>query len=313
MSTERWLENVEKYLSNRRSLGFALANDEIMLRKFAEYADRGQHEHLTVELATEWARCSKVQSPITWARRIEILRGFALYLRRVDSDTEVPPTDLFGPSHRRLVPHVYTEAEVLDLLEASKLLTPRDGLRPATCRTIFGLLASTGLRISEAINLRRPDFDSKLHVLRIKEAKFHKERLVCLHSTVIEALQAYEKLRDDVVPRPATDHFFLLDNGKSANGRQINYALRWLCHKMGWTPRGDHKHHRLHDFRHTFIVRNVLRAYENGIDADHAVLALSAYVGHARVTDTYWYFTGIPELMGVAAERFRVYAQEAGS
>jgi integrase len=310
-SIKNWLDLVEGYLSNRRGLGFALANEASRLRKFAEHASRGEHAHLTLELAVEWARCSRVQSPITWARRIETVRGFALYLRRFDSNTEVPPAGLFGPSHRRLVPHIYTEQELIRLLEASNALTPQDGLRPATCRTIFGLLASSGLRISEAVHLRRQDFDSRSHVLRIREAKFHKERLVILHPTVAEVLQSYETLKNVLIPRPTTDHLFIFDNGKPAEARQINYALRSLCGQMGWVPRGDYKHHRLHDLRHTFIVRSVLSAYEKGIDADRAVLALSAYVGHARVADTYWYFTGIPELMNIAAERFRSYTQEA--
>ena len=95
------------------------------------------------------------------------------------------------------------------------------------------------------------------------------------------------------------------------NQAAIRYALQTLCRKLGWQPRGDYPHHRLHDLRHTFVVRATLRFYQQGIDVDRAVLALSTYIGHAKVSDTYWYFTGIPELMAIAAERFERYAEGA--
>ena len=106
-------------------------------------------------------------------------------------------------------------------------------------------------------------------------------------------------------------HSFLRDDGHPANQSGIRYALQTLCQQLGWQPRGDYPHHRLHDLRHTYIVRATLRFYEQGIDVDRAVLALSTYVGHTKVSDTYWYFTGIPELMAIAAERFHSYTQGA--
>jgi integrase/recombinase XerD len=306
-----WTRRVEAYVAYRRDLGFALKIDEKILLQFARFAEKmGHKDRLNVALATQWARISKSQAPITWGRRLDVLRGFAKYCQRFEADTEVPPQNLFGPTHRRLVPHIYTDAEILALLAAADNLLPINGLRPATCRTIFGLLASSGLRISEAVGLTRADVDLSAGVLTIREAKFHKSRLVPLHTTVTAALRSYAQLRDRIVSKPNSEHFFLLDNGKPANQRTILYALHQLCKKLGWQPRGDYSHHRLHDLRHTFIVRSTLGFYQQGIDIDRAVLALSTYVGHAKVADTYWYFTGIPELMDIAAERFHQYSQQ---
>ena len=190
-------------------------------------------------------------------------------------------------------------------------MAPIDGLRPVTCQCVFGLLAATGLRISEALSLTRTDVDLDTGVLLIREAKFHQQRLVPMHPSVTESLQAYARRRDRLVPRPSCDRFFLRDGVSGANQSGILYALQTLCQQLGWQPRGDYRYHRLHDMRHTFIVRSTLRFYEQGIDVDRAVLALSTYVGHAKVSDTYWYFTGIPELMSIAAERFERYAQGA--
>lgn len=307
-----WMVRVEAYLAYRRRYGFKLTIDETRLRSFARFADaNSSEEHLTLALSTAWARASKHQSPLTWARRIEVLRGFARFCLREDPSTEIPPRTLFGPAHRRLVPHIYTEAELCALLDATAGLAPVHGLRPATCRCVFGLLAASGLRISEALGLARDDVDLVAGVLRIREAKFNRERLVPVHPSVTVCLTTYAKLRDRKIAHPGNNRFFLRDDGQSANQSGMLYALQSLCKALGWRPRGDYPHHRLHDLRHSFIVRSTLRFYEQGVDLDRAVLALSTYVGHAKVSDTYWYFTGIPELMAIAAERFHVYSQGA--
>lgn len=307
-----WMSRVETYLAYRRRHGFKLTIDETQLRSFARFADEiGTAEHLTVVLAVAWARSSRQPNQLTWARRIEVLQGFARFCLRDDPATETLPRGLFGPAHRRRVPHIYTDAELGVLLEACKGLVPADGLRPATCRCVFGLLAATGLRISEALSLTTTDVDLDAGVLLIREAKFHQQRLVPMHPSVTESLRAYARQRDRLVPRPIHDQFFLRDDGNGANQSGMLYALQTLCQQLGWQPRGDYRYHRLHDMRHTFIVRSTLRFYEQGIDVDRAVLALSTYVGHAKVSDTYWYFTGIPELMSIAAERFERYAQGA--
>lgn len=306
-----WLLRVEAYLVQRHSLDYKLAIDETVLKGFARFADAlGDQYCLTMVLAMQWAQDSKRDNPITRARRIEVLRGFARFCQRLDPATEIPPSGLFGPAHRRLIPHIYTEVELIALLNATDNLISRQGLRPATCRTIFGLLASSGLRISEATWLSRGDVDLDTGVLCIHETKFLKSRWVPLHPSTTHALNDYARLRDRIIPHPSCNRFFLSDEGQPVNRANILNTLQTICRQLGWKPRGDYVHHRLHDLRHTFIVRSLLRFYQQGIDIDHAVLALSTYVGHARVSDTYWYYTGIPELMSIAAERFQRYAQE---
>lgn len=308
--TISWCDRVDSYLVYRRRNGFDLRIDETQLRSFARFADAsGTHDHLTVALCVAWAQTSKHPNKLTWARRIEVLRGFAYFCLREDIATEIVPADIFGSAHRRLVPHIFTDAEVITLLDAANALKPKQGIRPSTCRCVFGLLAASGLRISEAIGLTRKDVDLINGILLIREAKFHRQRLVPLHSSVTDTLFAYAKLRDQLVTSPACDSFFLQSDGHCINQRSMLYILQTLCRQMDWQPRGDYLHHRLHDLRHTFIVRSTLRFYELGIDVDRAVLALSIYVGHAKVSDTYWYFTGIPELMTIAAQRFQQFSQ----
>lgn len=305
-----WAARVDAYLAYRRSFGFELTMEARQLKSFARFADERAALRLTLELAADWAHASRHPRRISWARRIEVLRGFAAYCLRTDADTVVPPGNFFGPAHRRLVPHIYTDDELQTLLAATARLGPAGSLRPATCQTLWGLLAAAGLRISEALNLRRVDVDLEAGVLDIHDAKRHQHRFVPLHPSVPPHLQAYARLRDRLVPAMDCDRFFLQVDGRPVDRRSMLYALHSLCTQLGWTVRGDHAHHRLHDLRHTFIVRSLLRLYERGEDIDQGLPILSIYVGHAKIVDTYWYLTGIPELMAIAAERFHRYAQE---
>ncbi|MGT0250570.1 MULTISPECIES: tyrosine-type recombinase/integrase [Burkholderia cepacia complex] len=312
-ATVTWAARVAAYLAYRRSFGFELKIDGRQLETFAHFADQRGAKTFTLELAADWARASKRPNRISWARRIEVLRSFARFCLRADAETIIPPRNLFGPGHRRLVPHIYTDVELRTLLEETDRLGPPGSLCPATYRTLFGLLAATGLRISEALALTRTDVDLEVGVLDIRDAKCHQRRFVPLHASVTPHLQAYAELRDRLVLCPNSDHFFVRDDGRPVDRRRVLYALHSLCRQLGWQPRGDYVHHRLHDLRHTFIVRSALRFHQQEEDVARCLSALSIYVGHAKVIDTYWYFTGIPELMAIAGERFHRYAEGAST
>lgn len=305
-----WSTKVQSYLAFRRSFGFELLGDEGLLESFARLADSRHAEYLDLPLTTDWAQSTKHATHFTWGRRIEVLRGFAKYLCRLDTRTFVPPPNMFGPTHRRLVPHIFTEEEIRTLLDATERLKPIGGLRGATCQTVFGLLASSGLRISEALNLTRDTVDLDSGVLDVRNTKFHQCRFVPLHATVVSHLLTYAQRRDREIPTAGCDRFFIRQDGQPVSQRHVLYALQSLCKELGWTVRGDHVRHRLHDLRHTFIVRSVLRLYEQGADVDRGIPILSTYVGHAKLEDTYWYLTGIPELMSVAAKRFHAYVEQ---
>ena len=306
-----WTKLVEQYVSYRRKLGFALSSEENTLLNFARFAEKVGHQGpLTIALASQWAESSRRGNRLTSADRIQRLRGFAKYCQRLDTLTEVPPRQLFGTASRRLIPHIFTEKEIQQLMETAASLRPKNKLRPITCRTLLGLLVSTGLRISEATNLTRADVDLNAGVLTIREAKRHKQRLVPLHPSAVLELRAYAQLRDRLIVKSRSNFFFLFDSESRADPKRMRNALQFLCQKLGWKPRGEHKHFRLYDFRHVFIVRSLLQSHHQGTDVHKFVLALSTYVGHSDVASTYWYVTGIPELMSIAANRFHMFAKE---
>jgi len=301
---------VQEYLDERRRLGFALTIPGTQLMSFARFVDGvGHRGPLSRQIIMDWARGeAKRATPLNWALRLRRIRPFARYLAQFDRDTEVPESDVFGPSSRRLAPHIYTDKEIAELLAAAGRLPPHGTLRPAAYSTLFGLIAATGLRISEALHLRCGDVDLANASLTVRETKFSKSRLVPLHSTVIEALVQYATLRQQYLPASPEGRFFTLESGVGLINRTVHGVFERLRKQLGWTARGGHAMPRIHDLRHTFICRRVRLWHEQGTEIDNAMVALSTYVGHAKVSDTYWYLTGVPELMGVAGRRFEQFA-----
>lgn len=299
-------EQVEDYLETRRRLGYQLKIEGMQLLRFAHFADRqGYHKILTIELAVEWASTST--SKLNRARRLEMIRGLAKFCILFEPKTQIPPKGLLGPAHRRLTPYIYTANELSDLMGAAIRLNNGKGLRPKTIETLLGLLTTTGLRISEALHLTREDVCFERNLLVVKETKFNKSRIVPLHPTTTDALKNYSWFRDKSTPSTTkSDTFFVFNDGYPLNYRQALYAFQTIRRQIVWR---NNRCPRIHDLRHTFACNRLLSWYEEGIDVNNAISMLSIYLGHAKLTDTYWYLTGIPSLMAIAAKRFEAYGE----
>lgn len=306
---------IKQYLVERRHLGFNLKTMEYALARFSSYVDKvGHRGPLTVDLMTDWARQAKGcnGNRATAARLLGGLRPFTRWLQQFEPSTEVPTDAIFGPIPGRVTPHVYSEDEIVQLMGAAAKLEPEGGLRSKVVQTLFGLIACTGLRISEALALRDADVDIKSGVLSIHQSKFGKSRLVPLHPSAVAALVHYRKQRDRYVQASAEIPFFISTRGRllghPVGDRQIHRIFDQLRRQLGWVDRGAHGRPRVHDLRHSFAVRRLVLWNDQGDDVDQKMLALSTYLGHARISNTYWYLTGVPELMGLAAKRFEFFA-----
>ena len=303
---------VERYLTERRTLGFQLRSTAYSLRSLAEYVRRTRHRGpLTLEVMAEWARLDTHASvdPRTWARRLKQLRSFARWMQQFEPATEVPDDTIFGRLPERQAPHIYSQEEVQQLLAAARELGPSPGLRGLVYETLFGLIASSGLRLSEALSLNIGDVDLRRGLLTIRRTKFAKSRQVPLHPSTAKALGQYRWTRDLAGASRDDDAPFFIGTrgrlfGKPMSGHQVDRVFATLRSELGWVNRGTHHAPRIHDLRHTFVVRRILLWQQQGIDVDEAMLSLSTYVGHAMVTNTYWYLQAVPELMAVAAQRF---------
>lgn len=308
--TNGMTQHVEEYLALRRAFGFRLSIAGQQLRDFARFAERtARCKPLTVQLALRWAQSSPTGKQTTAARRLLILRPFARYLRTVEPLTEILPKRVLGPAQYRQVPHIYSAQEIRALLESASRLRPRGGLRGLSVGTYLRLLSCTGMRPPEPLRLTRADVDFESHCVIVRQTKFSKSRVVVLHPTATKALQDYARVRDRYIKYPRSQSFFLSDNGSAFTHKKAVWAFRYLRRQLAWVRQPGRRLPRLYDLRHTFVCRRLLAWHRDCVDVHVAMPALSTYLGHVKVTDTYWYMTAIPELMNTLSVRFERFVR----
>jgi len=164
--------------------------------------------------------------------------------------------------------------------------------------TLFGLLAATGMRISEALALQVDDVTAD--GLLVRETKFHKSRLLPLHATTRRVLDRYLGARCQM--GTADGALFVSITGERLPYTAVRSAFLRLLDHIGLRRAHSGRDPRIHDLRHTFAVRSLEQCgHERDVVARH-IVALSTYLGHAHVTDTYWYLQATPRLMVQIAE-----------
>ena len=291
--------HVEDYLRLRRALGFKLERAGRLLPQLVAYLEAAGAATVTSELAIAWARLPGHTQPNHWAQRLAIARGFARYLRALDPATEVPPPGVFPTRRHRPTPFLWSQRDICRLLESTRALRP--AVRAATYEALFGLLATCGMRVGEAVGLDRDDVDLQAGVITIRHAKFDRPRLVPLHPTVTETLSRYATERDRLCPRPRARAFFVSSAGTRLDRSGVGKTLRKITTSLGM--RTETVHPRAHDLRHSFAVDTLIRWQHSGLSVDEHIATLSTYLGHVSPADTYWYLSASPELMGLAAQR----------
>ncbi len=293
---------LERYLGMRKGLGYKYQHQTWRLADFVAFMEKREAATITTKLALEWATLPPDRHA-SWALRLSDVRGFARHVANFDPQTEVPPAGMLPSPKRAKLPYVYSDSEINALLAAALALPPEDGLRRWTYHTLFGLIAVTGVRLSEATGLEHGDVDLVAGVLTLRLTKFGKSRLAPLHPTTCMALRAYIDRRTGRLGARCGPTFFVGEKG----GR----LLHQYVHRVFWRPSreiglrrpGDRTGPRVHDLRHTFAIRTLIGSYRNGGDVEKNLPALSTYLGHACVRDTYWYLSACPELMQEASRR----------
>ena len=294
---------LEDYLALRRAMGFKLSEAGTLLPQFvASLAQRG-HTFITTAEAVAWATQPQHVQPAAWASRLRWVRGFARYHHAIDPRTEIPPPALLPYRPQRRAPYLYSEAEMAQLLAAASRLPSALGLRAATYPTVFGLLVVTGMRISALVGLDNDDVDLTGGWLTIRHSKCRKSRWLPLHRTTQQALQQYVTRRHHVHPCPQSPSFFVSEQGTRLLACTVRATFVQLSRQIGLrSPRESHGP-RLHDFRHRFAIQTLVRWYREDVDVDRHLPELSTYLGHVKVSDTYWYLSATPELLSLATQR----------
>jgi integrase/recombinase XerD len=288
------------YLRIRRRLGFQLKTDQRLLESFVEFMERAGAERITSELAVMWAMLPQGAHPHRWGQRLTIVRVFARYVATLDPDSEIPSKDLLPARRPRVAPYIYSPEQITALIEAAGQLTP--ALRRAGYQTVIGLMATTGLRLGEALGLDRQDVDLADGALHVR-ARRHKQREVPLHPTATRALRGYARLRDRRCPQPQSPAFFLNLRGGRLAKPEFNHYFAKLIGQIGLEGAGERVRPRPHDLRHTMAVRTLLDWIQAGEDVDRRMPELSAFLGHVQPESTYWYLQAVPELMALIAAR----------
>lgn len=293
------------YLALRRSLGFKLVRHEKLLNQFLTHLEERATDVVTIPAAVEWATQPTGGDGYWWGCRMSVVRGFAKYLHALDPRHEVPPNGLLPCGPHRAVPYMYADSDIAALISAATSLgTP---LRRATIGTLIGLLRVTGMRVGEAIALDRDDVDLAQGRLLVRHGKFDKTRELWLHPTAVEALQDYQRLRDQLAPDTSTSAFFVSNAGTRLAYCNVQETFHRLVGRAGLAARSDRCRPRIHDLRHSFVVDSMLHAYAAGEDGQTRLTLLATWLGHVDPTCTYWYLSASPELMAVAGRRLEIY------
>ena len=297
---------LDRYLTVRRSLGYSLGTVERVLCRFVDFAEGEQAPHVSTALFLRWQDAFGQAGRQTWAARLGMVRQFAQWLHGLDQVHEVPPQGLIPNRYRRVRPYIYSAAEIAAIVNAAAELPSVYGMRGLTCSTLFGLIAVTGLRISEALGLDAADVDLHEGVLRVRRGKLGKERLIPLADSVVERLRAYAGERDRLLgltPEP----FFVTCGGDRLGdcGARCNFAL--VCQRIGLRAPQLYGRHgrgpRIHDLRHSFAARTIIDWYRAGKDPAREMIKLTTYLGHTTPDNTYWYIEAVPELLELASQR----------
>jgi integrase/recombinase XerD len=255
-------DHLHDYLKMRRALGFKLEIQGFFLAEFVRFAEASGATTLTAQLAISWAQLPEGVQPIHWARRLSAARGFAKFLQTIDPRTEVPPRDVFGARQQRPTPHLWHESDVVRLLEAARGLQPP--LRAASTEAIFGLLAASGMRIGEAIDLERRDVDLSGGIIKIREGKFRRDRMVPLHESTTAALRSYARRRDELCSTSRSPAFFVSSRGTALRTQSVRHAFNRITADLGMRTATSHP--RIHDLRHSFAVRTLIEWLRSGSD-----------------------------------------------
>ncbi len=295
-------DRLDEYLVMRRALGFQLNDVERQVGLFCTWLEaRGRTTTFTVDEAVTWARLNADAHPSWWSTRLSLVRRFAGYLNANDVDVPVIPAGLLPARKPRAVPFIYSQDDLDALLDACGRVFSDERIA-ATMRTAVGLLAATGLRIGEALNLRVGDIDHVNDLLVIKAAKSG-ERLVPIHPTTTAALIDYIALPARAATHPdPTGPVFVTANGTGYVYVSFQQMFQRVREAAGLTPRGRARP-RLHDLRHTFATAHMTAAYAHDGDPDRVLSLLATWLGHSDAAHTYWYLSATGELMALAAGR----------
>ena len=285
-------EDIALYVERQRAMGFKFRVQNGLLQNFARFAEQYGNSVVYAKTVLEWANLAP--SSAQKRNRLLTVRRFSISMQCEDNRYEIPPPAAFGhESAKRKIRHLFSPQDIKALLTAASELKPVASLRPRTYTTLFALLSVTGIRSCEAIALNIEDLTSD--GLIIKSTKFRKDRLVPLHKSSQRALQQYLEYR---MQYGSTEPAFFISNERTRLCYSTIIAIfLQIARSIGLRGNPGEPGACLHDLRHGFAVRSLEECSSNPTDISRHMTALSTYLGHAHISDTYWYLQATPKLL----------------
>ena len=298
-------DRLSGYLDHRRRFGADMTSVGKVLKPFVDFADAEGAERVTTDLVLRWKETFGSAGPNTWGTRYPVVRSFANWLHGIDDRSEVPPKGLIPWRGTRPRPWICSDEEIGRIVAAAAALPSPSGLRGATFSTLFGLIAATGLRVGEALGLDDRDVDAGNATLAVRCGKNGRGRVIPVTRCVVDRLQAYQGFRSRVVGHAGSGALFQVESGRRTKVDNAERNFRKVGQAVGLRrpPPGRRRGPRIHDLRHTMASRTILDWFRQGRDVDAEMYKLSAYLGHAGPSGTYYYIEAVPELLALASER----------
>lgn len=307
--TSTYAPELERFVALRKSLGFSFDTQANILHKFDRHvAEMGHQGLLTQELALSFAGSNPDLSERETARRYQVVRHFSDFLALTEHNTPRLDPAALKCSKERPPARILTGDELARILAAARCISRRHPMRGSTLHTMIGLAVCTGLRINEVAKLDLSDLDVGSGTLLVRRTKFSKDRIVPLHKSALEKLKGYIASRNAEYPSSTSPALFLHLWGRRFSKHSIACSFRETRIKAGFT--NEKKAPSFHSLRHTFAVNRLATWYREERDVQAMLPVLATYMGHVHYTDTAWYLSATPELLELAANRYRDFVQK---
>ncbi len=290
---------VDSYLTQRRAAGYQLKDHEGVLHDFARFAHARGDAFVRSTSALDWIR-DRQGSPLRSHIRLQMVIHLARYLHAEDERHEIPPAKVLGRPHlpKRRPPFLFTPMQMAALVREAGTLGPKSSLLPGVYSTLFGLLACTGLRISEALNLRFEDVTPEGVIVR--NAKFCKSRFLALHASTRSVREQYIERRGQEAG--ACPYLFVSVKGRQLHQNTARVVFRRLVGLLGIADPDDKPRPRMHDLRFYFANQVMEKSPGDRDGVSRHMVALTTYLGHSDVRNSYWYLEASPQLLSRIAE-----------
>lgn len=275
-----------QFVQMKQSLGFDYTGEADALKRFSQFTLKFviKNHALTKELADAWTEKRPNERDVTWERRINNLKQFALFLSNLGYEAYIPVCRAKINRHLFL-PYIFTPEQLQCIFAECDNIKPHPlSNKHLVFPAIYRLLYGCGLRISEALGLKQKDVDLKRGIVTILGSKFNKDRLIPMSPSLNRYLEAYS-LKVHTFSTPE-NYFFMKKDRALIASSTVYKNFRKILQKSGISHGGKGRGPRLHDLRHTFAVHSLNQMVQQGFDLYCALPILSTYLGHASVVAT---------------------------